>query len=298
MTTRTVGKYGRLSAKFPAGLHDLTHYAAGALPKAPASVAVPDVPDWGMDGNGPDPSCTVAPEGVGDCGVAGLNHLLMSAAAATRETETFPSADQVVSYYLSYTGGQDTGVVLSDFLAYVAEHGFYGHKVAAYAPVRVSDIPTLQFAVNAYDAAYCGIAVTQAMEQAFAAGLPWTADVADSPVVGGHCVPVVGYDSQYLYIVTWGQVQSVAYSAWHHIASEAWAVIPGEITEAGTDGHGVNLAALQADLGKLDAPAPAPVPQPDNKSLLQEIASLIREAEVTADKPFAVLGAWLREHHL
>ncbi len=196
-----------------------------------------------MDGN----------DTYGDCGVAALNHLLMAAAKTTAQAEAFPSADQLVAYYLAYTGGQDTGVVLSDFLAYARAQGFLGHSVCAYAPVGVHDIPTLLYAVSAYDAAYCGITVTEAMQQEFADGKPWTMESLQSPVLGGHCVPVVGYDSAFLYCVTWGSVQPVAYPAWHCLSAEAWAVIPGEIEAAGTDGHGISLAALQADLARLAA---------------------------------------------
>jgi hypothetical protein len=241
-SARRVGKYGARPALRPAGLRDLTFYTAGPLPKAPASVAAPQLA-YEMDGNSE----------YGDCGPAGLSHGFMAAAADTAETETFPTADQVVQYYLAYTGGEDTGVVLSDFLAYVKANGFLGHTVSAYAPVAVSDVPALQFAVNAYDYAYTGIAVTRAMEQAFAAGEPWTLDELDSPVAGGHCIPIVGYDSHYLTAITWGQPQLIAYSAWHYIATEAWAVISGEVVKKGADGHGLNLAALQADLARLAA---------------------------------------------
>jgi hypothetical protein len=237
---RVPGKYGALPALRPVGLRDLTYYAAGPLPKPPAVVAAPSLA-YGMDGN----------DQWGDCGVAGINHGLMAAAADTSQTETFPTADQVVQYYLAYTGGDDTGVVLSDFLVYVKANGFLGHTVSAYAPVSVTDIPTLQFAVNAYDFAYTGIAVTEAMEQAFGQGEPWTLNDLDSPVAGGHAIPIVGYDSSWLYCVTWGQVQKIAYSAWHYIASEAWAVLSGELVAKGADGHGINLAALQADLSRL-----------------------------------------------
>lgn len=245
MTTpaRTPGKYGRRPALIPAGLRDLTYYAAGPLPKAPASVPPPAVADWGILGN----------DTYGDCGVAGLQHGFMADAADLHENEPFPHDQDCVQYYLTYTGGQDSGVVLSDFLSYVRQRGYYSHTVEAYAPVAVNDVPTLQFATWAYDFTYCGIAVTQAMEEAFGAGEPWTLDVLDSPVAGGHCVPVVAYDSAWLYVVTWGQVQKVAYSAWHHMASEAWAVLSGELVAASGDGHGINLAALQADLSRLNS---------------------------------------------
>jgi hypothetical protein len=244
--TRTPGKsFGRLPGKIPVGLRDLTYYAAGSLPAAPASVAVPSVANWNMDGN----------DKYGDCGVAGLNHFFMSAAADTSETETFPTAAQVVKYYLKFTGGQDSGVVLSDFLAYVRKHGFGGHKISAYAPVAVHDIPTLTFAIDAYDAAYVGITVSNDMMSAVQGAAPWEWTLADlgGGAAGGHCIILAGYDSQWLYGITWGQVIKIAYPAWHQMSDEAWAVLPAELTKAGGDGHGINLTALKADLNQLDA---------------------------------------------
>lgn len=240
-------KLGKLPGLIPAGLRELGFYAAGRLPAAPASVEPPRVtpdPDgtpWGVLGN----------DQWGDCGVAGLTHGFMCDASITGEAEQFPDAAANISYYLGYTGGDDTGVVLSAFLRYVKQHGFSGHSVSAYAPVGVHDIPTLQFAVNAYGFAYTGITVTQNMMDAFDAGDAWVQADTRGEVLGGHCVPVVGYDSTYLYVVTWGQLQAVAYPAWHHASDEAWAVITGEFVTRNGDGRGVSLAALQADLSKV-----------------------------------------------
>lgn len=286
LPARFGGKYGCLPAQIPAALKALPHYAAGPLPAAPAAVPVPGVTAWDPLGN----------LNYGDCGVAGLEHGFMAAASDVSETEAFPTDAEAVSYYLTYTGGQDSGIVLSQYLAYVKQHGYYGHTVAAYAPVTVSDIPTLQFAVWAYDFAYCGITVTQAMEQAWSAGQPWTADLVDSPVAGGHCVPIVGYDDAWLYAVTWGTVQKIAYPAWHLIATEAWAVITGELASAG--GGGISLDALQADLGKLDGPIPAPQPGPADPGPLGELSRLIREIAASADRDISHAVAWLHEHGL
>ena len=266
-------KLGRLPAQIPAGLRELPYYAAGPLPKAPASVAVPSVADWMLLGNGPDPTCTVAPDGVGDCGPVGAIHYFMAAAADTGEQEAFPDANQVVDYYMQYTGGQDSGVVLSQFLAHARQNGFLGHTVTAYAPVAVHDVPTLTFAVDAYDAAYAGITVSQGMMDAAGGEGPWTWTLESlaGPELGGHCIILCGYDSNWLYGITWGQVIRIAYPAWHQMGDEAWAIITGEVDSAGTDGHGLNLAALQADLGKLAAPAPA-----RRKGLLEEAAGFIR----------------------
>jgi hypothetical protein len=236
-------KLGRKPGVIPAGLRDLTFYAAGALPAAPASVAVPAVTAWGMDAN----------DHYGNCGVAGINHYFMADAAVAGITEASATDPQIVNYYLAYTKGQDDGVVLSDFLSYVRSNGFYGHTISAYAPVGVQDVPTLQFAVNAYGAAYTGITVTQAMMDAVEGGTwqPWTTDMAQGAPIGGHCIPLVGYDDQYLYAVTWGAVQKISYPCWHTIAEEAWAVITGEFITSGGDTRGVDLQALQTDLSKV-----------------------------------------------
>jgi len=234
-------RLGRLPGKIPVGLRDLTFYAAGALPAAPPSVAVPHVADWGMLGN----------DTWGDCGVAGFQHNLESASAAAGESEAFPTADQVVSYYLDYTGGQDSGVVLSDFLAHVKQDGFYGHTVQAYAPVSVSDVNTLRFAIDAYGASYVGITVTQAMMDAAQGNPPWTWTLDDmqGDPIGGHCIILAGYDSNWLYGITWGAVVEIAWPAWHQMGDEAWAILSGELARG--DGRGIDLAALQADLSRL-----------------------------------------------
>ena len=242
-------KLGCLPGHVPNGLRDLTWYAAGALPTAPLKVEPPTPPAssdgtaWGMDGN----------DEYGDCGVAGVNHGEMCVDLDSHTALAPVTGSQVVSYYLEYTGGEDQGVVLADFLAYVRKTGWFGRKLPLYAPVSVSDFKTLQFAVNAYGYAYTGIQVTDLMMAASQNGnRQWTAaDFQNGNVEGGHCVPIVGYDSDNLYAVTWGEIQPIAYSAWHLMSTEAWACVWGEIPASGLDGHGVNLAALQGDLSRL-----------------------------------------------
>src|ERR1039458_3498395 len=196
-------KMGCLPAQFPGELRDLTFYVAGSLPKPPPSVAVPVVSAWEMLGN----------DQYGDCGVASLEHGFMADATVTKEVETEASDQQAIDYYLKYTDGQDSGVVLSQYLAYVRTNGYYERSITAYAPVAVHDVPTLQTAISLYDFVYTGISVTADMQTAFQNGQPWTTEqLVDSPVVGGHAVPLCGYDDSYLYAITWGGVQPITYS--------------------------------------------------------------------------------------
>lgn len=238
---RPVGKLGCLPGSIPVGLRELPYYAAGPLPKAPPYVTAPAFGDWGM----------LANDTLGDCGVAGLEHGFEADATIVADRETFPTADQASAYYLTYTGGQDSGVVLSSYLAHVRSAGYYGHTVDSYAPVAVHDIPTLHTAIYLYGFVYTGITVTAAMQTAFANHQPWTMATAQGSILGGHCVPLIGYDDAYLYAVTWGGVQAISYGAWHNISTESWAVLTGEFVAHNGDGRGISLPALHSDLNRL-----------------------------------------------
>lgn len=239
---RPFGLLGCLPGKIPVGLCHLTYYVAGDLPKAPAKVDVPEFGDWGMLGN----------DRYGDCGIAGLEHGFEVDQTITHESEREISAAEAIEYYLDYTNGIDSGVVLADYLAHVREHGYYERTVSAYAPIAVHDIPTLQTAVWLYGFAYCGITVTADMQKAFGERAPWDSQACSGAIVGGHCVPIVGYDDHFLYVITWGGVQAITYSAWHGISTESWAVITGEFEARHGDGRGVSITALKNDLNKLN----------------------------------------------
>ncbi len=243
---RVAGKLGLLPGHIPSGLRVLTWYVGGSLPTPPPHVKVPANPNWGMLGN----------DQYGDCGVAGLEHGFEADAVMVEETLVgFPSDQEAIQYYLKYTGGQDQGVVLADYLAYVRKNPYYGHSIDSYAPVAVHDIPSLHSAIAMFGFTYTGIAVTASMQQAFENHQPWTTELLLDPVIGGHCIPLVGYDNNYLYAITWGGIQQISYPAWHQMSSEAWAVITGEFVKHGGDGRGINLAALRNDLELLNRPA-------------------------------------------
>ena len=86
-------------------LRSRTTSATTSQGRCPAVTPDADGTPWGMDGNNQ----------YGDCGVAGINHGFMAAASAVNATakEQWPADEDIVTYYLSYTGGKDTGVVLA-----------------------------------------------------------------------------------------------------------------------------------------------------------------------------------------
>ena len=242
MTERIIGKLGKLAPHRPEGLHMLAFYQTNPLPTAPASVDVPGVSDWRM----------LANDKYGDCTFAGIVHARMATAAVLGLTENIPTDEEIVAAYLQYTQGQDTGAVEADLLKYWQNNELFGSKLAAYAPSDHADFDELKSVIASYGLAYIGLQLPVTFQNQFVSGQPWalTGTPADQQIEGGHCVVLVGYDTDYAYCITWGRVQAITWTWLRSYMEESWAIITPEIVTRGEYGQ-LRLAELLADLGKL-----------------------------------------------
>lgn len=236
--TRTAGLLGKAPAQRVHGLATLATYAQRRLPTPPVKVNAPNL-DWGMDGN----------DRWGCCTIAGAAHVVACANAEEHTADVVPDTAAVVEQYLTLTGGTDTGLVEANVLRQWAGKGLFGaNRIAGFAPVGRS-LTRLHQAVAFYGCAYIGVQLPRSAQEQFEAGKAWTVD-PDSPIEGGHCVIIVGYDPHAVQVVTWGQVAEVTYPWLAAYCDESWAVITAEAVEAGR-GPSLDLAAMRIDLGLL-----------------------------------------------
>ncbi len=201
--TRTPGRMGKLAPQFPVALKEMPAYAAQPLPQPPSAVDwAKNVSAWPMDGN----------DRYGDCTMAAAAHLIQSWNAQTGESLPVPVDQQVVAQYLKLTGGKDTGLVESQVLKRWMSSGLWDNKIVGYAPVNVHNLDSLKQAIAFFGGVYVGIQVPDNAQDQFRAGKPWTLDPGwqQQSIEGGHAVPLLGYDDQYLYAITWGAVQPMA----------------------------------------------------------------------------------------
>ncbi len=241
---RIAGKLGVILKPKPVELRWLEDTLLNPLGKAPASVDhTHGRVDYGMLGN----------DTKGDCAVAGAVHVRMVDADITSETEVWPTAEQTIAAYLAYTGGQDVGCVLADLLTYWHIHGLLDNRIAAFAPVRVSNIIEVKAATALFGALYMGIRVPANAIAQFNAHQPWdlTGTEADDEFVGGHCVVAAKYNARFGEVITWGKLQQFTWRWFAHNCSKGWVLITHEFLAA----HPgiVNLPLLQADIKKLAA---------------------------------------------
>ena len=241
---RKVGKLGKLAPQFPTAVKELPNYTTQPLPPAPNAVdwATKVTGGFAMDGN----------DQYGDCTMAAAAHLIQSWNAEVGVKLPVPTDAEVVAQYLKLSGGQDSGLVESQVLQDWMQGGLWGNKIIAYAPVNVHSLDALRQAVAYFGGVYVGIQVPTNAQTQFANGLPWTLDPGwqQQQIEGGHAIPVLGYDDEWLYCVTWGAVQKMGWDWWSTYGDEAWVVLSEEFEKAGKI-NGVDVKALQADLANI-----------------------------------------------
>lgn len=214
-----------------------------------------DVTDWPMYGN----------DTIGDCGPAGLGHLLEAITRYGSGSTIEVTEQDVVDFYSAVSGYRpgrpdtDVGVVLQDMLDYARRNTFCGHEVLAFAEVDMSHPAEIRAAIDLFGGIITGINLPKSAEDQFNAGQPWTV-VKGSRILGGHAVPWMGYGPDGWGGVTWAATQAISDPFRKRYAAEGWVLFLPEWANAqGRTPTGIDLHALGADFSQLtNEPNPYP----------------------------------------
>jgi hypothetical protein len=321
-------KYGKSEPIHFDGLKTIDAYLTSALAPAPGEVKPPGIGDWpqiqngvapisavnwGMLGNGPDPSVTWEgdgfnnEEGCGDCTVAGYAHAdeALTWDEAEHEAKHSVSGNETVEEYFELTGGVDSGLACGGVLMKGYNTGLFGAKNLGFGElagtIKSINFGLLDQVIASFGVAYIGINCPESAETQYDNNEWWTV-VPGSPIAGGHCIILVGYvtiNGQKLYVaVTWGQFVFITEAFLRQYMDEAWAVLMPAIAERG-EFDKVNVAELQSDLaqyapGYHDETAPAAVV--DEGGVRGEIERLVHAVYETV--PDHVVSALKHAHYL
>lgn len=248
-------KYGKLPVRHDARTLAFERYTS-RLPNPPRSVSPLDRFQhfgWGTLGN----------DQYGDCVWAGAAHETMLWTTEAGKLARFDDVHVLADYakvtgFDPRTGANDNGTVVLDALNYRRKVGVHdasgtAHKIGAYAKVDASNTVHLKAAVWLFDAVGIGFEVPDYAEDQFALGQIWHIGGQDpnAPIVGGHYVPVVGYDSGGLWLVTWGELHRMTWQFFRKYTDEAYALLSPDMLRAGKSPDGFDLATLNADLAAL-----------------------------------------------
>jgi len=242
-------KLGKQRPKFDSRTLQFGAYLTKELPPPPPSIDyTKPVTAWPMMAN----------DQFGDCTCAAAGHMIEEWTANTGE-EVILTDTQVLKAYDHFShGNADAGASMLDVLKYWRKSGIGGDKITAFAELEPKNNGQLQDSVSIFGAAYIGVALPNFAVKPGTDFLqtPWivpgtgpVGDAAPNPD-NGHCVPAVGYDQRFIYVVTWGALKTMSWQFYDAYADESFAVLsPDWINKkVGTSPSGFNMDALTQDL--------------------------------------------------
>lgn len=231
---------GRLPSTHDPRTLRLSRYLTAPLPPPPtAEMHHLGLDDWGVMGN----------NDYGNCVIVTAAHAIMHWYHATRGiTAKIPDA-KVIS--LSRQMGALNGYSILERNKFWRNAGMWNNTSAAFAQTASTDPTILRQVIHYFGCADVGLAMPRGWQNQD----PW--GTGRGPAYrkyswGGHSVPLVGYDEQLFYCVTWGKIQRITPAALTAYCDESYALIDTAWLDAtGRTPEQLDMAALEATLASV-----------------------------------------------
>ena len=236
-------KLGRLPIKRDHRTLTLSKYTRMlALAPPPVSCPPPNL-QWPMNLN----------DRISDCTIAGAAHCIELWSAAINTPKVL-SDDQVLTAYEQLSGynqavqGSDNGCYMINVLNTWSTSGIASDTLAGFVALNITDLNEIKDAINWFGCAYIGLNLPESADQNVNL---WDV-VPGSPISGGHCVIIVGYDEQLFYIVSWGMLIPATPAFISTYMEEAYALLSKDfINVTGTTPQGIDWTNLQTDISQI-----------------------------------------------
>ncbi len=224
------------------------------LPTPPASYAAAAVPSWPMLGNDKAPCCTCA-------AAAHMIHIW----TAARDRPVLISEKEVLATYVEVSGGAAGGAEMLQVLRFWRRSGISDRKLKAYVALDPHNDGYLRSTVYLFGAAYIGLSFPDfTLKEANSPDRAWKVPTGGATgenaprEANGHCVAVVGYDEDLLYVVSCGARWTMTWEFSHAYNDEAYAVLSHDwYGDEQRSPSGFDLAELQREITVLLEKIPA-----------------------------------------
>lgn len=193
-----------------------------------------DVTQWNVQGN----------DQYGNCVIVTAAHAIQAwAATSTKRLDPFTDEEVIA---LSRTMGALNGYMILDRLKWWRNKTMLGNRLWAFLEYDPADLRRHKLTIFAAGVADVGLAMPAGwMNQetwGTGTGRNW-----QPGSWGYHSVPLIGYDEQHFYCVTWGKLQAMTHAALAEYCDEAWQLInPAWLELAGVAPNNLDLAAIHA----------------------------------------------------
>jgi len=204
---------------------------------------------WGMMDN----------DKIGDCTCACAGHMIMNWTANAGD-EKNPSEQQIFSAYSAITGynpetgANDNGAVVLDVLNYWRSTGIASDKIDAYVSLEPNNDQQVRESAFLFGGCYLGLQMPLSAQNQKIWSVPSSGKTGKGAPGswGGHAVPVVGFDSRYVAVITWGNVLYMTWEFYNIYCDEAYAIISIDwLNQSGKTIEGFDMQQLDKDLTEI-----------------------------------------------
>lgn len=220
-------KLGRLPRKFDKRIPRLRSIFGENLPTPPDKI--------NYAANLPSNIGVMLNDNLGDCTCAAPYHAFQLWTADAQGNMITPPDSCVLKMYKEACGynpgdaNSDQGGIEQDVLAYMLNTGMpmtdgTYEKILMYVEVDHKNLDHLKLIIAECGVAYVGFDLPQSvMDNASDNTVPWGV-AGDNTSAGGHAVILVGYDANYFYLISWGQMYCATYDFITERMDEAYGI--------------------------------------------------------------------------
>jgi hypothetical protein len=194
---------------------------------------------------------------IGDCTCAAVGHLIQTWTANTRDEEVILTDSDIVQLYRQFgydptSPDSDQGAVELDVLNYWRKNPVETHALSAFASVNPQKITEVRQSIYLFGGSYIGLALPITAQSQNVWTVTSLQGDGEPGSWGGHAVPLIAYDANYFYCVTWGEIKAMSANFLYGYCDESYALLsPDWLAATGKTPAGFDIGQLTQDLSAL-----------------------------------------------
>jgi hypothetical protein len=198
------------------------------------------ITEWGVMGN----------DRYGNCVIVTKGHMIMTWVSSLRHKDDRISDEDVVTESRSL--GALKGFNILSSLKIWRKRGILSEKIWAFADIRLDDTLIVQAAIFYFGCIEIGVNLPLAWKGADTWDTGNGRDYRPGSW-GPHSVPIVGYDVDYVFVVSWGELIPMTWRALREYCDEAFVAISVKwLSVEGNNPAGLNLELIHQKLLEIE----------------------------------------------